>query len=739
MPIASRRERLPDGRRGGAEDVLDVYALVVDLDVLCDWHTRDDLPPDLDAARELLAALPLAPTVTAATGGGLQGWWFLAEPAPASNVAELLGRWGVNWRELGRHRGWHVDSTASLDHVFRLPGTRNVRAGAVVAVEQADYTRRYGLDDLEEHCVAEELPPPPRPKPRPRAEGEALAGDRYNIAHTCDDLLTAAGCELSHVIRDGARHYYAPHRVTDRDRTGATVYPDGHCAIWSETFAGQRGLKTALGDDRVTFDAFGLYAHLDHGGDFSAAAKAYAKVDPPPTTPPPSVDPDTGEISDTRPPLPEELWEHPRLAHVRRAAHARGRAPGAVLACVLVRVAAELEHVYVLPPIVGADGSLNLAAALVADSGTGKSTADGIAEELLDFTGRTATPRPRGVSVGSGEGVAEAYMGSRAATEDEQAAGLGKTIREQTRWNERFIGDEGEAVLAAGKRSGATLLPTLRTLVTGGPLGQQNAASDNRRRIPAHGYRAAVLLGFQTSTAVELLDDAAGGTPQRFVFAAAIDPTVPAPDDRPDWPGPLTVELPDAFWRDQQDHGRHGRRRIAVCDTAQREVLDDDHHRQTGGERDPLGAHRNLIRLQLAAHLGVLLDGRPAVTEKTWQLAGLLAAHSRVVMATIAEHARSEAATREHETSERLAARSVNATAKAEAWRTVECARAVAAKVRKRPGVTQRELRQDLRRWRDVLADGIDHALAEGSVVERREPSHTGDDKRTFHPGEAPR
>jgi len=56
------------------------------------------------------------------------------------------------------------------------------------------------------------------------------------------------------------------------------------------------------------------------------------------------------------------------------------------------------------------------------------------------------------------------------------------------RWNELFIGDEGQAVLAHGKRSGATLLPTLRTLVTGGPLGQQNAATDNRRIIPAGNY-----------------------------------------------------------------------------------------------------------------------------------------------------------------------------------------------------------------------------------------------------------
>jgi hypothetical protein len=734
VPIASRVRRLPGRKRGGADDVLDVFAVAVDLDVNCAHHERTDLPPTLDDATSLLADFPLVPTVIDATGGGLQAWWFLAEPSPATEVLEVLGRWGANWRELGRRRGWHVDNTSSVEHVFRLPGTLNTRAGSVVTIEHADYGRRFGLDDLDEACVEETVPPRPKPSPRPRLDGERLAGDRYNAAHTCDELLEAAGCVLSHVARStGDRHYFAPHRAETKDKTGATVYADGHCAIYSETFARSQGLPTALGDRR-TLDAFGLYARLEHGGDFSAAAKAIAKQDPPTTTTPPNVNPETGEILDPRPPLPDEFWAHPRLAHVRRAAHARGRAPVAVLACVLARVAAELDHVYVLPPIVGADGSLNLAVALVAATGSGKSSSDGIAEELLRFD-TTLDCRPRGLPLGSGEGVAEAYMGTRTATEDEQAAGLGKTIREQMRWNELFIGDEGQAIVAAARRNGATLLPTLRTLVTGGPLGQQNAASDNRRRIPAHGYRAAVLLGFQTATAVELLDDAAGGTPARFLFAAATDPTIPAPADRPEWPGTLTVSLPGATWRETLERGRGARRRIPVCAAAIDEVTAEDHRRSTGGHVAAVDAHRDLVRLQIAAHLGVLLDGHPAVTDETWRLAGHLTAHSRVVVAGIEAHAAGEVRLVEQATSDRLAARAVNAAAKQEAWRVVECARRIARRVRAEPGITRGEVRGELRRWRDEFDDGLDHALDHGWVTEHSEAGQ-GQGKRVLHPGE---
>jgi putative DNA primase/helicase len=300
VPIGTRRERIADGRRGTERDVLDVVALVVDVDHRSAKHRREDLPPDLDACRELVDDFGVAPTCIVGTGNGLQAWWFAAEPWAAEDVKPVLGRWRANWRELGRRRGWHVDSTASAEHVFRLPGSTNTSTGTKAAVLWADWSRRFNLDDVDEVCVDELVPPRPKPARRERPGGDELPGDRFNERYDVAVLLERHGCRFSHSTRAGDSHYFAPHRATSQEQTGLTLYADGHVAIWSETFASEHGLGT--GTDKVTYDAFGLYAHLEHGGDFSAAARAARALYPPTPlpAPPPNVDPATGEILEAR-------------------------------------------------------------------------------------------------------------------------------------------------------------------------------------------------------------------------------------------------------------------------------------------------------------------------------------------------------------------------------------------------------------------------------------------------------
>jgi 5S rRNA maturation endonuclease (ribonuclease M5) len=441
---------------------------------------------------------------------------------------------------------------------------------------------------------------------------------------------------------------------------------------------------------------------------------------------------------DRRAVMPDAMWEHRRLAHIRDAAWSRGRAPSAVLGCVIARVGAHLDHRYALPPIVGGIGSLNIGVALIAGTGGGKTSGDAVAAELVRLPHVAGDPPPRGVSLGSGEGVAEAYMGARPATDDEKAAGLAvrSQMREQMRWRELFIGDEGQAILEQAKRSGATLMPTLRSLLTGGTLGQQNAASDNRRMIQAHRYRAAVLLGFQTSTAVPLIDDAAGGTPGRFSFIAASCPSVPRAADRPDWPGVLEIEPIPTTWTKQLDQ-HPGGYLIPVCDTARHEVVEADWRRQTGADTvRAIDAHANLVRLRVAAILNIICHGVPEVTDETWALAGLIGEHSRSVVADIEAYARAEARDREHQAAERLAARAIHTEQRTGTWRTVETAKKIAAKARAQPGISRSDLYRALKRWRENFDEGLDHAIAERWVVEVTAPSHTGTATRSLHPGE---
>lgn len=270
VPIATRRERLARGR-GTNEDLADVVALACDVDVQSPKHANPRLPATFEEARAIIAGFALAPSCVVRTGHGLQAWWLLDEPTPFDRATnEVLGRWGDTWRELGRRADRQVDSTASPEHVFRLPGTIN--GGKRVDFAEVRLSRRYSLTELDEATLAYEAPPRREPVRRPSTSD--LPGDRYNAEHTVDELLERAGFVYSHASRSGAeRHYVAPHRAARGERqTGATVYADdGHATIWSETFAGAHGLEV-----RRPYDPFGLFAHLDHGGDFSAAAQALA-------------------------------------------------------------------------------------------------------------------------------------------------------------------------------------------------------------------------------------------------------------------------------------------------------------------------------------------------------------------------------------------------------------------------------------------------------------------------------
>src|SRR5690606_781039 len=76
--VATRHKRLHNGSRGGAEDCEAIPGLWVDIDVDGPNHkTTGTLPPDRDAAWQLIADFPVPPTAVVDTGGGLQAWWLL--------------------------------------------------------------------------------------------------------------------------------------------------------------------------------------------------------------------------------------------------------------------------------------------------------------------------------------------------------------------------------------------------------------------------------------------------------------------------------------------------------------------------------------------------------------------------------------------------------------------------------------------------------------------------------------
>jgi hypothetical protein len=144
-----------------------------------------------------------------------------------------------------------------------------------------------------------------------------------------------------------------------------------------------------------------------------------------------------------------------------------------------------------------------------------------------------------------------------------------------------------------------------------------------------------ITLGIQPELAGPLLADTAAGTPQRFVWVMATDPT--APDARPDWPGVLPWEPPDAGNLEPYAIVRGGFKRyqLDVDDTIAKEIDGDRITVMRGEQQRASGdAHQMLVRLKTAALLA-LLDKRLEVTIDDWHLAETITATSRAIRRTV--------------------------------------------------------------------------------------------------------
>ena len=294
----------------------------------------------------------------------------------------------------------------------------------------------------------------------------------------------------------------------------------------------------------------------------------------------------------------------PVLAHVRQAAHSRMVSAPALLCYVLGRVLAEVPPGVDLPPTIGSRAALNLGIAVVGESGAGKSALLSVSRELMGLSGMYQEDIER--NVGSGEGLVQTFL--RYTKES------GNVLIDDPR---RILSvDEVDALGATQSRNGSTVAPTIRTAVSGGSLGQENATADRRRHVRANAYRLVLLIGVQPTRSATLLDDDRAGTPQRLVWVKATDPTIP--DEFVGWPGPLADggwnlpnKLPEAI--DYPDHIKAEVRAARL--------------RQTRGGANAVEAsnrgHMLLTRLKVGAALA-LLHGESYLTEQWWALAGLI-------------------------------------------------------------------------------------------------------------------
>jgi hypothetical protein len=723
LGIATRRQPLAQ-RRGGAEDCVELPGLWLDIDIANPrYHAAPDLPPTADDAMRIVARFPLPPTAVVHSGHGLQVWWLFDEPLPVDDVGDLLDRWETTWLGHAGHLGYGLDNVFDIARVLRVPGTINRKGGDTAPVElvSADWGRRYGIDHLDPHLAE----PPPRPEPRERSGGftGTRPGDLWAAEHTWAELLEADGATYlgEGKSRHGAYQKWARPGVTDHP--GGTVDYGGSdvLKVFSSAWVANGTQLEAEG----VYTKFGYLAATRHGGDHQRAAKALKQAgwgntpDPTPARPQAPTPPVTALAAET---LPDGLWDaRPHLAHIRQAAHSRQRSADAVLHVTLARLAAITPHTVTIPPIVGAPAPLAYYTNVVAPPGVGKSSANQIASDLLPAPEWV----PDQIPLGSGEGLAETLFD---LVDDIGPNGNAIKVKRQVRHNGFIYADEGQTLAEIGGRNGSTLLPTIRTIWTGGMLGQANASIERRRIIPAGHYVFGMCVALQPTRAGALLADVDAGTPQRFGWASATDPTIP--DDPPGWPGPLPWEPPARI-----NTGNP----LDVHHSITTEIRASDLARARGAVTiDPLDAHGPLYRLKVAGLLAVL-DGRHDINEEDWQLADIIKTGSDTVRTQVTETVAYETTRAEEATRDRIARRHTESQAAEERRKIVDGARKLATKVHTEPDrwTVSEARRGPMRRWSEILEDVIEHAVAEGWVIEHTEPvPGAGGQKRRLKPGE---
>jgi hypothetical protein len=125
------------GGRGGEDQIVALPGVWADIDIKGPAHKAINLPPTIDAAKEIYSAVQIRPTVLVHSGYGLQVYWLFRElwllntPEERARAKSLLVRWQGMLRRIATAKGWALDPTADLARMLRVPGTFNYKLADV--------------------------------------------------------------------------------------------------------------------------------------------------------------------------------------------------------------------------------------------------------------------------------------------------------------------------------------------------------------------------------------------------------------------------------------------------------------------------------------------------------------------------------------------------------------------------------------------------------------------------------
>lgn len=353
-----------------------------------------------------------------------------------------------------------------------------------------------------------------------------------------------------------------------------------------------------------------------------------------------------------------------------------------------------------LPPTIGSYASINLFVGLVGKSGRGKDVARRVAADAVDLGETSFLTAP----LGSGEGLSHMYM---------RPPGRGSKEAEQYNTSALVILGEIDTFGALMTRQSATIASQLRQAAMGEQLGFFYVDLAKRMLVPEHAYRMALIAGIQPERAGILLNDADGGTPQRFIWLPAGDPH--APDIAPVEPAPVVWRRPD-WVRASRAPGEQVRAVMALPAVA-RDAIIAARLANLREELDALDSHALLTRTKVAAAL-TILDGRFVIGDEDWHLSGTVMAVSDAHRAACAkaikvvEARRNEA--RAHSEAERavIVAEHVDQERLQRAMRRIRTVLRVSGP--QSPGRLKNSLRVEIR---DLFADAADAMINTGEVT----------------------
>ncbi|WP_210587126.1 bifunctional DNA primase/polymerase [Streptomyces sp. GESEQ-35] len=574
--------------------------------------------------------------------------------------------------------------------------------------------------------------------------GEIRNGDAIDrwASDGWDSVLTADGwTKTGRFSECGCPEWTAPgEHASDKSATahekGCGRYDtsggQGPIHIWTDNVP--ECVADAVAARGKTFSKLTYVAYRDHGGDMDAAKAALGIVsdeaDDDDLTEDPAKAAAVAKASRT---LPDGFWESRReLRHIRQAAWGWDVSPDACLYGVLTRVASmlpgDLRVVTSRGPL-----SLNLFAAMIGESSACKSTSAERAAELVPVPDWLTPDEDGGIRyidlapMGSGEGVAGAYMGETGAK------------RRQVRHNVSYYIDEGESLtVLMNKREGATLGQILRTAWRGTTtIGQLNGSAERTRIV--NDYALGILVGYQPDTAAPLLDGATKGTPQRFVFVL-VD-TAGNPDEEPEDPGPLWKpdHLADVLGLITDPAvtdgvpllGERARTAVTLVGSLRAKVRAE---LKAEGRKPParLNGHRIATMVKLSGLLAIL-SGRTEITEDDWSLAATMWGTSCAVRDVLSAKAAQDAKKVFRDKTEAIAERAVkieidkiNAI---ESREVEQVARRLAFTVSEKGPLMSSALRRSLKaNRREYYPDAVEYAKARGwLVVLDGEPIGPGD------------